>query len=121
MPKRTVETLFFHFSQNNSGGSFDHDPEKGIGHNVIVEALNEKDALDRAEAIGLYFDGSGDCECCGRRWSDYVRDGSKTPHIYDQDVSKGVFQAGYMFGLDRSYIHYLNGKIKTVKHVEKKS
>src|SRR5690606_3861210 len=55
---------------NNSGGSFDYDPEQGITHYVYVEANNYREANARARDIGLYFDGSGDCNCCGYRWDD---------------------------------------------------
>ena len=54
--KRTIETKFYTFSQNNSGGSFVTDSIRGIGEYVIIEALNSNDANDRAERIGLYFE-----------------------------------------------------------------
>lgn len=67
-----MESYFFHFDQNNSHGRFiinDDIDHKG----VVIEAVNLTDALHRAEAIGLYFDGQGgeyikDCEHCGPRW-----------------------------------------------------
>ena len=84
MPKRTVDTKFYTFDQNNSGGGFG----KPAIH-VIIEALNYEDANSRAEDIGLYFDGvasGNDCECCGDRWSSQWRDykASETPKIYGQ-------------------------------------
>jgi len=113
---------FYAYDQNNSGGSFDHNEKAGIGHHVIVEATSAKDADKRAKKIGLYFDGDGDCECCGRRWSEQWRDdGTDTPQIYDVDVSSGVYKdTGFMdWGLP-SYIHYADGTIKQVKHVSEK-
>lgn len=64
---------FFEFSQNNSGGSFN-----GFARSVFIQARNADEANERAEEVGLYFDGceSGiDCDCCGDRWS----------RVYDDD------------------------------------
>lgn len=70
MPKVTVNTKFFDFHQNNSGGRFVHEPKKGIGSTVIIEAIDADGANQKAENIGLYFDENGerDCTCCGSRW-----------------------------------------------------
>lgn len=80
-------TKWFEFKQNNSGGSFDHDPRKGIGFAVYVEADDAEHANYRARRIGLYFNGceSGiDCSCCGDRWSEAWRnEGSNTIEGYD--------------------------------------
>ncbi len=113
MAKREVNTKFWTFNQNNSGGSFNHEPDRGIGYRVVVEALDAKDAVARAERIGLYFNGcdSGrDCSCCGDRWSDYMDedDGTDTPtNGYGSDPVKGGW------GIP-SYIHYLDGRVEAV-------
>ena len=63
--------MFYHYSQNNSGGSFDIDKERGITVSVYVEADTPEQADSRAEFIGLYFSGVAegrDCDCCGDRW-----------------------------------------------------
>jgi hypothetical protein len=106
---------FFTFNQNNSGGEFDIDLESGISEYVIIEAATASEANDRAEEIGLYFDGCNnemDCECCGDRWSRAWEDelGDDTPMIYGEDVFtvKKVFFGGIVF------IHYLDGKIEKV-------
>src|SRR4051812_30696764 len=60
---------FYEFDQNNSGGGFDVNDR--LRETVIIEAFNADDAADRAERVGIYFDGcdSGqDCPCCGDRW-----------------------------------------------------
>jgi hypothetical protein len=85
-------TKFYHFSQNNSGGSFVLDEVSGITHHVIIEACSVDDANKRAEAIGLYFNGWGDCNCCGNRWSEQWsygdRDpGTSTPEVYGEPAS----------------------------------
>lgn len=79
---------FYTFNQNNSGGSFDFDEEKGITHFVIIEAESADAANEIAESKGVYFNGCDDgldCDCCGDRWwpvSD--RDGETRPEIYGQ-------------------------------------
>jgi hypothetical protein len=76
---------FFHFSQNNPGGSFDIN--ETVAHHVIIEAYDALDANTRAMEIGIYFNGcdtGADCSCCGDRWSEQWREdnGDDTPLIY---------------------------------------
>lgn len=62
--------MFYEFQQNNSGGSFTISEKDGIGQIVIIEAKDYREANERAEEIGLYFDGCYkglDCSCCGDR------------------------------------------------------
>lgn len=113
---------FFTFRQNNTGGSFVIDGDNGIGINVIIEAFDEYDALHIAETIDLYFDGNGDCECCGYRWdANDSQNHTKNPTIYDVDVSNGKFidDEGVLHK-HKSYIHYLNKPFKKVSHVKSK-
>lgn len=101
---------FFEYVQNNSGGSFDRDEEKGIGEYVIIEALNSDHANERAEKIGLYFDGYGDCSCCGNRWSETYEEGSDIPSIYNTPV----FLAKQSFFRKDVFVHYLDGTIEKI-------
>ena len=84
--------MFYHFSQNNSGGSFPFSEEEGITHHVIIEADNASEANTIAELIGIYFDGCStgkDCECCGDRWySVYEYDEEEFPHVYGGKLVK---------------------------------
>lgn len=79
------ETKFYHFRQNNSGGSVVIDDDVAI--NVIIEANSAEQANRSAQAIGIYFDGcdSGkDCSCCGDRWYKADEsDGTAAPSIYN--------------------------------------
>lgn len=62
---------FYHYDQNNSGGSFYID--KDVCENVYIEANNANDANEIAQEKGIYFDGCAegrDCNCCGDRWSE---------------------------------------------------
>lgn len=66
-----MNTKWYEFHQNNSGGSFQIDEDAGIGPLVCIEATSAEHANARAEEIGIYFDGCAkgiDCSCCGNRW-----------------------------------------------------
>lgn len=75
---------YYTYVQNNTGGSF-----TGPAHYVVVEATAPRiaDAIAE-ETFGLYFDGWGDCDCCGSRWSGAADwDGADVPTIYgDTDL-----------------------------------
>lgn len=109
---------FYHFSQNNSGGSFDFDAERGISHHVIVEGNSVEEVNARAESIGLYFDGQGDCPCCGNRWSE-CWSGERldlVPKVYDKQVYKDAPYTDKVFSKfingPEGFIHYLDGRIE---------
>lgn len=120
MPLRTVQTRFFCFDQNNSGGRFDCDSEKGIGPYVIIEAFDAIDANLRAENVGIYFDGDRDCSCCGHRWREAYGKGDEVPSIYGQDVSEGIYVSEWVPSSDGpAYIHFLDGTLKEVR-IEKR-
>lgn len=60
---------FYEYRQNNSGGIFDIDDFLTV--RVVVEATSQKDAIEKGESMGIYFDGCEkemDCSCCGDRW-----------------------------------------------------
>ncbi len=103
--------MFKLFTQNNSGGHFNHDPRRGIGPYVIVEGTDEEDCVQRAEDIGLYWNGvdeGSDCECCGDRWDTYG-EVSDEPQVYGEPVSQArVRREGKPLG----YIHYLSGGVE---------
>jgi hypothetical protein len=110
---------FYHYSQSNSGGSFDYDEEKGISVNVIIEADNANAADNKAEMIGLYFDGEGDCSCCGNRWyTDFEWDAKDVPCVYDTPVEefdprgKGNWGMKWIEGGYETFVHYADGTIK---------
>ena len=99
---------FYTFRQNNSGGSFDIDLLSGICVYVIVEANSASHANDRAEDIGLYFDGCDDdrdCSCCGDRWyRTYESEATEQPELYGELVGE---KEG-----NEIAIHYLDGTFK---------
>ena len=110
---------FYHFSQNNSGGGFHFEPDRGISAHVIIEAKDENEAVDRAERIGLYFDGVEDdldCECCGDRW-DRPWSGDLVPTAYypvDLDNPDATPTSDLMIKwIDgpEGFIHYADGRM----------
>jgi hypothetical protein len=112
--KRTVETKFYLFSQNNSGGSFHVDKKEGIAEYVIIEALSASDANRRAEAIGIYFDGvenDMDCPCCGDRWSSVYGDGDDVPKIYGKTIQEYRESEWKSFMRNNIVVHYMDGKV----------
>lgn len=103
--------MFFRYWQNNSGGSFEHDPAAGIGYFVFVEADNDDQANSRAKEIGIYFDGADegyDCDCCGDRWS---RAWDSKPDGYDVLIEPPTTVKNRYFPEIKSYIHYKDGRI----------
>lgn len=98
--------MFYTISQNNSGGYFDHEPTKGIGYALCVEAVSKADAEARLEAIVDSYAQGGDCPCCGDRWSIYIwkEDGTPEPMLYGEPLRGS-------WGIP-SYIHYLDGRIE---------
>jgi hypothetical protein len=83
--------MFYTFNQNNSGGKFVTNEK--VCHFVIIEADSADQANDKAEDIGIYFNGVRaeiDCSCCGDRWYSqwHEDDGEETPMIYDKSPSE---------------------------------
>lgn len=78
---------YYHFSQNNSGGSF-------FGHTDIwIDAPDADTANERALEHGIYFNGCDDgrdCPCCGDRWYQQWSDdeGTEVPELYGKPLSE---------------------------------
>jgi hypothetical protein len=113
---------YFTFRQNNSGGSFDHEPESGIGIWVFVEAESLAHAMASAERIGLYFNGcesERDCPCCGDRWSEPWDDGTERPEIYGEEYRAVVEgETPYLYYNKPSYLHRADGSFAAVVAVQ---
>ena len=81
--------MWFDYSQNNSGGSW----QSGMAQHILIEADNLDEANRLAENIGIYFDGvhrGCDCECCGDRWHEPWSEGSEEPQVYGESVLTAV-------------------------------
>jgi hypothetical protein len=95
--------MFYEFSQNNSGGTFVVNDK--LDEMVIIEAESPVEANRRAELIGVYFDGDGDCRCCGNRWSSVWEDekGTEVPSYYDEPIDLTEYR--------KAIIHYADGRV----------
>lgn len=110
--------MFYHFSQNNSGGRFDFTDT--LTRHVVVEADNAEDANGFLESLGGYFDGcdSGrDCECCGDRWAaQWSYDGSDVPELFGTPVEELTKKDLAMIWSDEGFpevrVHYIDGTVK---------
>ncbi|MFC4114137.1 DUF7296 family protein [Nonomuraea zeae] len=116
--------MFYTYRQNNSGGSFSFD-EDGISVYVIVEADSASEADSKAREIGLYFDGIGDCSCCGSRWSSNANSywgddtkGDAVPSIYGEPVEQVEESWTWMGDRPEGFIHYRNGNIDSIRVVD---
>lgn len=85
--ERTIQTKFYEFNQNNSGGHFDVD--ENVCHRVIIEATDEKHAVALFEP--MIENQSGSCPCCGDRWSSYDPDEIELSKWKEKGYSVGVY------------------------------
>lgn len=107
--------MFYTFTQNNSGGRFTLNMEEGITQDVIIEADSLSEALEKAEDLGLYFNGvdtGRDCSCCGDRWHSSP-DENDFPKLYGRPAE---FYLNNWSGLIGSFpaicVHYKDGTRK---------
>lgn len=116
-PSDRPTARWFTFDQNNSGGNFVYDEQAGISTKVLIEAHSATEANRIAQGIGLYFDGDGDCSCCGDRWySKWSNDeGDDEPLIYGVPVTKfrrSAFREKWMDeGQFEFFTHHLDGTV----------
>lgn len=98
---------FFRYRQNNSGGRFYINDAVNV--HVIIEAEDVAEANSKAEDIGLYFDGAGDCPCCGPRWYELDEDeeGYDVPSVYELPL-EGL-GSPVRLGNHNIVVHYANG------------
>lgn len=113
--KSTVETKFFNYTQNNSHGRFE-----APAHYVIIEAKNADEANSIAETLGLYFDGNGDCSCCGDRWYSVWSEevGNDMPLLYGESPEKIAESSADRDSYDNVaslLIKYYDGTEKVIK------
>lgn len=118
-PERSAK--YYQYDQNNSGGSFAYNEERGISTRVFIEAYDAVDANHRAEMIGIYFDGCAtgrDCSCCGDRWYENygglygaVSEDLLGQHIYDL-MTGGWRDGGWQgAGKPEIFVHKIDGTI----------
>lgn len=102
---------FYTYRQNNSGGRFDIDIERGIGTIVIIEAHDAAMADALATYKGLYFNYDEDCSCCGARWNpantSWADEGTDRPEVYGKPIEEYRHWTG-----EHMFVHYLDGTVK---------
>lgn len=110
MTEIAIPLKWFCYRQNNSGGRFIYDDSLGISVNVWVEARDAREADYRAERIGLYFDGAGDCPCCGDRWysQSYYGEAADTPPEPDAPFREERWRHKWMDGYE-TFVHRYDG------------
>lgn len=117
--ERKINTVFAHFTQNNSGGYFLINEEKGIGHHIIVEGLDINDVRRRVEEITEDF--SENCSCCGERWDTLIWQDELTssPNIYMKPIQEYLNETNLYIKDIYVFVHYIDGTIeKYHKHTE---
>jgi len=112
-------TRFYNYRQNNSGGSFELNDS--VSYNVIIEANSGAEADERAEEIGMYFNGCEndmDCPCCGDRWySAQGEEGDATPLLFKKPAEEH-FECWAKLGDVYCYVYYLNGEVQALRKKE---
>lgn len=114
---REINTQFFTFNQNNSGGRFDND--RNLAQTVVIEAVTAEEANAKLTQFGGYFngvDGGMDCESCGDRWYQvYASDGTDKPMYYHMELTEDYI-ASYIARPEHpfAYIHYMDGTKTTI-------
>ena len=113
--------MFYTYTQNNSGGYFI--TNDNVAEYVIIEANSIDEANNKAEEIGIYFDGCSfgrDCSCCGDRWcSPY--DESEKPEIYGDSIEKRIEDTlnKKIFFCKNIIIYYSSGRKVSINFVKK--
>lgn len=112
---------YFHFAQNNSGGSFDIDDK--VAYHVIIQAHSAKEANRLAVDTGIYFNGcksGSDCNCCGDRWYEAYGEGDETPLVYGSNPAayQDVFTKQ---GQPVCHVYHLDGSKTTYRQSKKEN
>jgi hypothetical protein len=106
--------MFYEFNQNNSGGRFVRNAS--VDHYVQIEANSLSEAIERAQNIGIYFNGvseGSDCGCCGDRWYEPY-DGDKlhdVPCHYNSPLTLANLSPTKNPREHTVVIHYLDGRV----------
>jgi hypothetical protein len=105
MPNVNVITRFFHIRQNNSGGYFIENDY--VAQNLIIEAMNAKDAERRMGEITAFY--SEFCPCCGARWSFWMddEDGTDEPTVYGEKIDDIC---------GSTIVHYFDGRTERINY-----
>jgi hypothetical protein len=119
-PKRARK--WYRFRQNNSGGRWSVDER--VAETVFVQEYTAERANEKAQSVGLYFNGVADgydCPCCGDRWHPQHSETDEcyvTPEIPLEGVYAPVWgRAPYALSdartpASRAVFHHLDGRVQ---------
>ncbi len=111
--------MFYTYEQNKRGVSI---VNEHIKHYVIIEAASAKEADEKAENVGIYFDGVDkeiDYPWRGDRWSraedpSFGSKGTKKPEIYGRSIIRFFSERINNNDLSEDVIIYhKNGKVES--------
>lgn len=110
--------MFYAYPQTNSAGRFIQTAD--LAAFVIIEAISCEDADERAESLGIYFDGvvnGKDCRCCGDRWTRTTR-GTDEPRVWGNTPDQTIRQCREM-GVENAHyvVHYRDGRKQDSREV----
>ena len=114
--------MFYHYNQNNTGGSFDVD--ENLTQHVIIEADSGDEADEKLIELGGYFNGCEedlDCPCCGDRWyPQWSDDATESPEVYGKSPEDYVNDKNSTIWCDPEIIvHYKDGRKAKYGRVKK--
>lgn len=100
---------WFQFRQMNSDGYYIIDEERGIGHQVWVEAPDDWEANTKARQVGLLS--LPYCECCGPRFYSVSEWDAEEEAKVEEPSDFHI----HRYGEQITFLHYSDGR--TVKEV----
>ena len=112
-----METKFFTYVQNNSGGYYVENDETGVCPAIIIEAEDVWESWDKLKEIGDRTVGFWSfCPCCGKRWEEISiidDDGTEEPELFGHKIADTV--DNWSVSLKRAFVHYKNGDVVEFK------
>lgn len=111
-----VDTKFYTFSQNNSGGYFELNEKDGIAECVIIEATSKEEASSKAKIIFQEY--SDFCECCGERWSLNWTEGHDEPMIYSESAREAIMKPTNSWFKKNAAIHYYDNRMEWLERLK---
>ena len=107
--QESIPKRYYLVRQNNSGGYFITDDTLGIGENIIIEARNYQDILNKLQEFKDKYKGFFNyCSYYEERWYTSEEDFEEAPFEIDNLVI-------YPYESDIIYVHYLDGTISKME------
>ena len=108
MPERIVNTKYYEFYQNNSGGSYVQNDE--VDCLVFIEATSAAEANSKFDSLDN--DSGNYCDCCGVRWTEaWEEDGHETPYTYS---GKPLSEYNFYEKDGYAIIYHMTGQVERI-------